>query len=117
MQAGLVRRTETGQPAVRRRRRRWVIALIVAVALVAGVLTTLLVRTLGHETPPLSEPAARRYGFATDGGAPWAPESGRLSMTKSGGTQRVEIGFRFRTEGAIDRLDGHGLELRLTVRT
>ncbi|GAA3392208.1 hypothetical protein GCM10020369_53050 [Cryptosporangium minutisporangium] len=93
------------------------VALVVAVALILGVTTTLLVRTLRDEPPKPGEPAARRYGFATDGGAPWAPESGRLAMTKRGGSQRIEIGFRFRTEDAIERLDGHGLELRLTVRT
>ncbi|SHN45380.1 GDSL-type esterase/lipase family protein [Cryptosporangium aurantiacum] len=116
MRAGLSRR-RFRLPDVRRWRRRRVIALIVVVALVGGVTTTLLVRALREEPPQPSEPAARRYGFTTDGGAPWAPESGRLSMARSGGSQRIEIGFRFRTEDEIRRLDGHGLELRLTVRT
>jgi len=108
---------EPGRPELgRRRRRRLVLAVVVVVALLAGVVTA-LVWTLRDEPVRPGERAADRYGFATDGGANWAPEAGQLTMAEHGGAHRVEVRFRFRTEAEIERLDGHALELRLAVRT
>ncbi|MFI5958398.1 GDSL-type esterase/lipase family protein [Cryptosporangium sp. NPDC051539] len=91
--------------------------VVVAVVVVLGIVTTLLVWTLRNREPKPGEPAAERYGFNTDGGAAWAPESGRLVMTKRGAREHIAIGFRFRTRAELDRLDGRALELRLAVRT
>ncbi|MFG1926593.1 GDSL-type esterase/lipase family protein [Cryptosporangium sp. NPDC048952] len=96
--------------------RRLVIAACVVLALLAGIAVVLL-RTSGDDAPPPPELASKRYGFATDDGAAWAPEAGQLTMEKRGKTQQVGIRFRFRTADAIERLDDHGLELRLAVRT
>ncbi|TQS44994.1 GDSL-type esterase/lipase family protein [Cryptosporangium phraense] len=92
-------------------------ALVVAVVLVLGIVATVLMWTLRTREPKPDELAATRYGFNTDGGAAWAPESGRLVMTKRGAREHIAIGFRFRTRAAIERLDGRALELRLAVRT
>ncbi len=122
MRAGSVMRPSsesTGRSELGRRgrRRRQVTIAIVAVVVLLGGIAVVLVRTLGDEPTRPVEAASKRYGFATDDGAAWAPEAGQLTMTEQGRSHRIGISFRFRTADAIERLDGHGLELRLTVRT
>ena len=95
-------------------RRRWpiVVATVIALALVATLGTILAKR---HTPVVPGELAVHRYGFADDGGAPWAPESGRLQISDRAGVHRIVIGLEFRTQAAIDHLAGQALEFRLAV--
>jgi lysophospholipase L1-like esterase len=77
------------------------------------------------------EPAAQRYGFTTDGGKPWAPESGRLDVSDRGvtrqtgltaagegaaaGTHHIVMKFQFRTRTELRALGGDAFELQLRV--
>jgi lysophospholipase L1-like esterase len=95
-------------------RRRWpiVVAAVIALAVLATVGTILGTRS----TPVVpGELAVHRYGFADDGGAPWAPESGQLQISDRAGIHRIVLGLELRTQAAIDQLDGQALEFQLAV--
>ena len=100
-------------------RRRWpiVVAAVVVSAALVGTFGVIIGSRRLHNPAGPSERAASRYGFADDGGASWAPDSGDLEISDRAGIHRIAINLQFRTQAAVDQLDGRALEFRLAVRT